>query len=556
MALTNPTNRKVCYYYDSDVGNYYYGQGHPMKPHRIRMTHNLLLNYGLYRKMEIFRPHKCNSEEMTKYHSDDYIKFLRSIRPDNMSEYTKQMQRFNVGEDCPVFDGLYEFCQLSGGGSIAGAVKINKQQTDIAINWGGGLHHAKKSEASGFCYVNDIVLAILELLKYHQRVLYIDIDIHHGDGVEEAFYTTDRVMTVSFHKYGEYFPGTGDLRDIGAGKGKYYALNFPLRDGMDDGSYEQIFQPVVTKVMEYYQPSAVVLQCGADSLTGDRLGCFNLTVKGHAKCLDFVKTFNVPVLMLGGGGYTIRNVARCWTYETAVALGQEIPNELPYNDYFEYFGPDFKLHISPSNMTNQNTPEYLHKIRQRLFENLRMLPHAPGVQMSEIPADGVPEESDDEDAEDPDKRISMRASDKRIQRDEEFSDSEDEGEGGRKNEELYKKKRRLENDVKITDVKRPGESKQADKIENGSGKTADGVEKMDDAPSDANNAMDTTEAAKDTNPTDKPAADEAKAAADSKTNEGDGNQASKSADAAEDARLESGAEPSEGEKTGVENMEV
>ena len=118
----------------------------------------------------------------------------------------------NVGEDCPVFDGLYEFCQLSAGGSVAGAVKLNKEATDIAINWAGGLHHAKKSEASGFCYVNDIVLAILELLKYHLRVLYIDIDIHHGDGVEEAFYTTDRVMTVSFHKYGEYFPGTGDLR--------------------------------------------------------------------------------------------------------------------------------------------------------------------------------------------------------------------------------------------------------------------------------------------------------------------------------------------------------
>jgi len=95
---------------------------------------------------------------------------------------------------------------------LAGAVKLNKQQADVAINWAGGLHHAKKSEASGFCYVNDIVLAILELLKYHQRVLYVDIDIHHGDGVEEAFYTTDRVMTVSFHKYGEYFPGTGDLR--------------------------------------------------------------------------------------------------------------------------------------------------------------------------------------------------------------------------------------------------------------------------------------------------------------------------------------------------------
>ncbi|XP_078799263.1 histone deacetylase 2 isoform X1 [Oryzias latipes] len=442
-----------------DVGNYYYGQGHPMKPHRIRMTHNLLLNYGLYRKMEIYRPHKATADEMTKYHSDDYIKFLRSIRPDNMSEFSKQMQRFNVGEDCPVFDGLFEFCQLSAGGSAAGAVKLNRQQTDIAVNWAGGLHHAKKSEASGFCYVNDIVLAILELLKYHQRVLYIDIDIHHGDGVEEAFYTTDRVMTVSFHKYGEYFPGTGDLRDIGAGKGKYYAVNFPLRDGIDDESYEQIFKPVMSKVMEMYQPSAVVLQCGSDSLSGDRLGCFNLTIRGHAKCVEYIKSFNLPLLMLGGGGYTIRNVARCWTYETAVALDTEIPDELPYNDYFEYFGPDFKLHISPSNMTNQNTQEYLDKIKQRLFENLRMLPHAPGVQMQAIPEDAVPDDPLDEDKEDPDKRLSIRATDKRIVCEEEFSDSEDEGEGGRRNVASHKKGGKR---PRLEEEKKEGEEKKAD----------------------------------------------------------------------------------------------
>jgi len=443
MAFTSGgSKKKICYYYDGDVGNYYYGQGHPMKPHRIRMTHNLLLNYGLYRKMEIYRPHKASFEEMTKYHSDDYIKFLRTIRPENTSEYNKQMQRFNVGEDCPVFDGLYEFCQISTGGSVAGAVKLNKQQADVAINWAGGLHHAKKSEASGFCYVNDIVLAILELLKYHQRVLYVDIDIHHGDGVEEAFYTTDRVMTVSFHKYGEYFPGTGDLRDIGAAKGKYYAVNFPLRDGIDDDAYERIFNPVLSKVMEMYQPNAVVLQCGADSLSGDRLGCFNLSLKGHAQCVDFIKKFNLPLLILGGGGYTIRNVARCWTYETSVALECDIPNELPYNDYFEYFGPDFKLHIQPSNMQNQNTPDYLDKIKTRLFENLRMIPHAPGVQMAPIPEDSVHEETDEDDnPKNADQRFSIRASDKRIANEGEYSDSEDEGEG-RRNEKNHKSPRK------------------------------------------------------------------------------------------------------------------
>lgn len=179
------------------------------------------------------------------------------------------------------------------------------------------------------------MLGILELLRYKQRVLYIDIDVHHGDGVEEAFYTTDRVMTVSFHKYGEYFPGTGELRDIGVGQGKNYSVNFPLRDGIDDKSYKSIFEPVIKSVMEYYRPEAIVLQCGGDSLSGDRLGCFNLSMAGHANCINFVKSFDLPVLVLGGGGYTMRNVARTWAYETGLLVGQTLGPDLPYNDYYE-----------------------------------------------------------------------------------------------------------------------------------------------------------------------------------------------------------------------------
>ena len=152
-----------------------------------------------------------------------------------------------------------------------------------------------------------------------QRVLYIDIDVHHGDGVEEAFYTTDRVMTVSFHKFGDFFPGTGHIKDIGANNGKHYSLNVPLNDGIDDDSFRGLFRPIIQKVMDVYQPDAVVLQCGADSLSGDRLGCFNLSVKGHADCLRFLRSFNVPLMVLGGGGYTIRNVARCWCYEVCLS---------------------------------------------------------------------------------------------------------------------------------------------------------------------------------------------------------------------------------------------
>ena len=327
---------------------------------------------------------------MQRFHSEDYVDFLKRISPDNMRQYSSQMQKFNVGEytDCPVFDGLYEFCSTYTGCSIDGAVKLNHGLTDIAINWSGGLHHAKKMEASGFCYINDIVLAILELLKYHPRVLYIDIDIHHGDGVEEAFYTTDRVMTVSFHKYGDFFPGTGDIRDVGVKNGKYYSVNVPLQEGIDDESYETVFKPVMEKVMEMYRPTAVVLQCGADSLAGDRLGCFNLSLKGHAECVEYVKSFNLPMLVLGGGGYTVRNVARCWTYETSVLLNTPLSNEIPYNDFFEYYAPDFKLHITPStSMENVNKPEQLQAITARILQNLKNLQGAPSVQMHPVPPD-------------------------------------------------------------------------------------------------------------------------------------------------------------------------
>ncbi|KDO15909.1 histone deacetylase 1 [Saprolegnia parasitica CBS 223.65] len=326
-ALGTPKKR-VSYFYDSEIGNFSYGPGHCWKPHRVRITHNLIVNYGLAKHMHVFRPPLVGVEDLTRFHSDDYIQFLRTVTPDNMHEHYRQLQRFafNDGGDCPVFDGMFEFCQIAATGSIGGAARLNDKSADIAINWGGGMHHAKRSEASGFCFVNDCNLGILELLKEHARVLYIDIDVHHGDGVEEAFYTTNRVMTVSFHKYGGvFFPCTGNVKDIGYGEGKNYAVNVPCHDGMDDESFIGVFRDVISKVMEHYAPGAIVLQCGADSLSGDRLGCFNLSVKGHGAAVAYVRSFNIPTLIIGGGGYTLRNVPRCWCYETSVALGVEIP---------------------------------------------------------------------------------------------------------------------------------------------------------------------------------------------------------------------------------------
>ncbi|KAJ3523881.1 hypothetical protein NM208_g12282 [Fusarium decemcellulare] len=433
VALNGASPKKVAYFYDSDIGNYAYVTGHPMKPHRIRLAHSLIMQYNLYQKMEIYRAKPATRGEMTQFHTDDYIDFLQKVTPDNMDSFMREQGKYNVGDDCPVFDGLFEFCGISAGGSMEGAARLNRQKCDIAINWAGGLHHAKKCEASGFCYVNDIVLGILELLRFKKRVLYIDIDVHHGDGVEEAFYTTDRVMTVSFHKYGEYFPGTGELRDTGIGQGKNYAVNFPLRDGITDVSYRSIFQPVIENVMKYFQPEAVVLQCGGDSLSGDRLGCFNLSMDGHANCVNFVKSFNLPTLVLGGGGYTMRNVARTWAFETGVLVGQDMERTLPYNEYYEYYAPDFELNVRSSNMENSNSREYLEKITSAVIDNLRQTGPAPSVQLQDVPRKPFGGMTDEEEAElddldedeNKDVRMTEHRWDKQVEHEGEFEASDD-----------------------------------------------------------------------------------------------------------------------------------
>ena len=371
------------------------------------------------------RPRRAYASELAAFHAEDYVEFLSTVTPGSAGQSLAAMQRFNLGEDCPIFEGLFDFCCLYTGGSLDGAARLNQGLSDIAINWAGGLHHAKKTEASGFCYINDLVLAILELLKRHARVLYIDIDIHHGDGVEEAFWLTDRVMTVSFHKYGDFFPGTGDLKDIGAGAGKHYSVNVPLHDGMDDANYQRLFKPVIQKVMDVFQPGAIVLQCGADSLASDRLGCFNLSLDGHAECVRFVKSFGVPLLVTGGGGYTKQNVARCWAMETGILLDRQLKEDIPEHPfYWEYYADaNHKLRVHPSaSLENANTKHHLTTVKNAVLEHLRKLEHAPSVAMQQVPPEHMLPEVDEDEW--PDVRYGKFGRDKVVQRDDEWYDGD------------------------------------------------------------------------------------------------------------------------------------
>lgn len=425
------SGKRVVYFYNDDVGNFHYGPQHPMKPHRLALTNALVRAYGLDRHMHAVAAPEATDADLLRFHSADYVAFLKRIRPDGAvslpvlgigssiakqgeAEMRRQLnayyERFNFAADCPVFDGMYDFCRMYSGASIAAARHLARGQADVVINWSGGLHHAKRHEASGFCYINDIVLAAQELLMSYPRVLYIDIDVHHGDGVQEAFWATDRVMTLSFHKYGDgFFPGTGDIHEVGSRRGKYYAVNVPLRSGIDDAGYRYVFQPIVSAAIDYFRPAAIILQCGADSLRGDRLGCFNVSIRGHGECIAFVRSFGIPLIVLGGGGYTIRNVSRCWTYETAILAAKQpssdqpsatisdmsanadfyISNDLPSTPYDAFFAPDHKLHPPASSLPrpidNENDRVYLDRIIGIVLEQLRRLQGAPSVAWQVVP---------------------------------------------------------------------------------------------------------------------------------------------------------------------------
>lgn len=339
---------RIAYMYDDSIGLHSYGKDHPMNPFRIHMTHSLVKSLGFDKKMTLYKPTPLD----LTYHSKEFLDSIGELET----------------PDCPIFENIKDFCVRYASSSMNAAMLINSGEHDCVINWAGGLHHAHKEEASGFCFVNDIVMAILELLKTHERVMYIDIDVHHGDGVEEAFLDNDRVLTISLHKYGDgFFPEKGALITS-----RHKAVNVPLQSGIDDESYSYIYEPIISNAIRRFNPNVIVFQSGADSLGEDRLGVFSLSVKGHSDCLKFLMNYNIPLLVLGGGGYTIHNVARCWAYETGVLCGESIPKYIPEtNPFYSYFTPYFEINPEFNlKFKNHNKRKYLDTIMSFIQEKI------------------------------------------------------------------------------------------------------------------------------------------------------------------------------------------
>ncbi|KXJ23746.1 histone deacetylase 8 [Exaiptasia diaphana] len=338
---------------------------------RAGLTTSLIESYGLLkdRNLSIIKPSRATDYDLLAFHSQEYIDCLKKSTEIEDDEETSQ---FGLGYDCPMFEDIYDCVSAIAGGTIAAAEVLKNGQASVAINWQGGWHHAQRDEAAGFCYVNDIVLGILKLREKYNRVLYVDLDLHHGDGVEDAFSFTSKVMTVSFHKYcSGFFPGSGSCLHVGRGKGRYYSLNVTYNDGITDRPFVEVFNRVMSKVRAKYKPDAIVCQCGVDTLAGDPMASFNLTQFGVGHCVKNLLSWNLPTMILGGGGYNLVNTARCWTYLTGLILGKALPNDIPEHENFLSYGPSYQLAVISGPQPDLNTRDDLQNQLKKALGNIK-----------------------------------------------------------------------------------------------------------------------------------------------------------------------------------------
>ncbi len=285
----------------------------PFVTQRAGKTHDLLISLGLLGGSGIKKiaPKPATRSELEVFHSRRYLDELQLAAEGKL---TKEGSDMGFGTpDCPVFSDMYNYASLGCGATLTGAELILSGQADIAFNPSGGFHHAKAQKASGFCYLNDIVLGCLRLTEKGKRVLYLDVDAHHCDGVQDAFYARKDVMVISLHESGKtLFPWTGFENEIGEGPGLGFNVNVPLPVGIFDEAYMTVFNKIVLPLIKAYKPDVIVLELGMDALAGDTLAHLDLTNNTYVEIINELLSFNKPILATGGGGYDVDKTVRGW----------------------------------------------------------------------------------------------------------------------------------------------------------------------------------------------------------------------------------------------------
>jgi acetoin utilization protein AcuC len=329
------TVMNYAFVYDPILSQYELSDSHPFKPIRLELTKSLLTATGLLTEQHIVQPYPVNEMQLLRIHQKDYVDAVKAVskNPNYDDAYS-----YGLGtSDNPIFPNMHEAIMRVCSATTTAVHLVGSGKAQRAVNLSGGLHHAHADKASGFCVYNDLAVAIDHAVKkFKLRVAYVDVDAHHGDGVQWLFYNRSDVLTISLHESGRYlFPGTGHTYEIGKDAGRGYSVNMPLEPFSEDASYLEAFETVVPLALRKFKPDLIVLQAGADMHRYDPLADLALSVQGMTKSYQRMSELadelcEGRLVATGGGGYDpYRTVPRAWAQLWAVVSRQSLPNEVP-----------------------------------------------------------------------------------------------------------------------------------------------------------------------------------------------------------------------------------
>ncbi len=322
---------RAAFVYTDDYADYHLSDTHPLQQKRLLMVHRRLEALGAFQSADshLIQPTPATKNELLRVHSPEYLDALRRL---SASETIPNKKDFGFGTlDNPPFPGMWEATLLYAGGSLDCAHLVRYEGFDAAFNVSGGLHHARRGRAAGFCTVADVALVAYYLLDNGaKRVACVDIDAHHGDGTQAFFYDDPRVLTLSVHETPEtlYPRVTGFAEEIGEGAGAGFNANLPLAPGSGDTVYAEAFGAAFLPLLTAFDPEYILLQVGADAHYADPLTHLGLTSRGWLALAQSVLALGKPVIALGGGGYNLDTVTRLWTLLYGTLSGQAFPDTL------------------------------------------------------------------------------------------------------------------------------------------------------------------------------------------------------------------------------------
>ncbi|KAJ2722323.1 Histone deacetylase 8 [Coemansia sp. Benny D115] len=359
------------------------GDNLPPNFNRASLVHALIDAFHIP-NLEIVAPEPATASDLAAYHTPAYTEALLRVydsdtvyeSPYNSDGMEDDDEEFGLVDDCMRFFNLDQYVRYTAGGTLKAAQVLVDGDARVVLHWEGGRHHAGAGMASGFCYVNDVVLGILRLQQRFSRILYVDLDLHHGDGVENAFAHSARVTTLSIHHCSPWFyPGTGTTLVDGKGRGVGRSINVPLEQGATDASFTLAFELVFESVFDLVRPDAVVVQCGCDGLSTDPIKKFNTTPVAYVNCLRRINSWGLPLMVLGGGGYSSTDSAICWTQVTAALCGYNIPPEtdIPEHEFYTEYAPSYNMTIEASLQEDLNTEEQIREMAEEIRETLAEL---------------------------------------------------------------------------------------------------------------------------------------------------------------------------------------